>query len=173
MKKSPQYLLVLAVLAFGLSSALAQHEHFPQPQSNAGFEKLKSLAGQWQGTKPDGKPVTVTYQVVSGGNSLLETIEPSGEPSMITIYHPDGNKLMMTHYCSVGNQPRMSTQAPAGEIKTLNFAFIDATNMAKPSDPHMRSLTITFPDKDRLTQTWAMMMEGKEMPVTFNLQRKK
>ena len=85
MKKSLQCLLALVMLTFGLSAAFAQHEHLPNPQSNAGFEKLKSLAGQWQGTKPDGKPVTVTYQIASGGNSLVETIEPSGEPSMIKI----------------------------------------------------------------------------------------
>lgn len=172
MKRYLSILLSLAVFILLASPTLAQPQ-FPKPQTNAGFEKLKALAGAWQGKKEDGKTVNVSYQVVSGGNSVMETIEPSGEPSMITLYHPDGNKVMMTHYCSVGNQPRMSAQAPAGEIKAINFAFVDATNMAKPTDPHMHSLAMTFPDKDHITQVWTMRMDGKDMPVTFNLERKK
>jgi len=172
MKRSLSYLLAIAAVTLLASPMLAQHQ-FPPAQTNAGFDKLKSLAGQWQGKKADGKMVAVSYQVVSGGNSVLEALEPSGEPSMITLYHADGNKLMMTHYCSVGNQPRMSAPVPAGEIKAINFAFIDATNMAKPADPHMHSLAMTFPDKDHLTHVWTMRMDGKDMPVTFNLERKK
>jgi hypothetical protein len=172
MKRFLIYFLSLAVVFLLASPTLAQPQ-FPKPQTNAGFEKLKSLAGEWQGQKTDGKTVNVSYQVVSGGNSVMETLEPSGEPSMITLYHPDANKVMMTHYCSVGNQPRMSAQVPAGEIKAINFVFVDATNMAKSSDPHMHSLALNFQDKDHLTQVWTMRMDGKDMPVTFNLERKK
>lgn len=31
------------------------------------------------------------------------------------------------------------------DIKSLKFTFVDATNLAKPFDGHMHSLTITFP----------------------------
>jgi hypothetical protein len=103
----------------------------------------------------------------------METIEAEGEPSMVTLYHPDGNKLMMTHYCSIGNQPRMRADVPTGEVKNLSFTFVDATNMAKPADGHMHSLTMTFQDADHMAQVWTFRQDSKDMPVTFNLERKK
>jgi hypothetical protein len=103
----------------------------------------------------------------------MEILDPISEPSMATIYHLDGDKLVMTHYCSIGNQPRMLAQVPAGEIKNLSFTFVDATNLAKPSDGHMRYLTLTFQDKDHLTQVWTWRQDGKDMPATFNLVRNK
>ena len=45
--------------------------------------------------------------------------------------------------------------------------------MAKPTDAHMHSLAFTFQDNDHFTQEWSMQHEGKDMPVTFNLERKK
>lgn len=167
MKRFVSILLSLAIIALAANVVSAQSKAAP------GFEKLKSLAGEWQGQAPDGKAVIVSYQPVSGGNSVLETISPNGEPGMATVYHLNGDKLMMTHYCSLGNQPRMSAQMAAGEIKNLNFTFVDATNLAKATDAHMHNLAFTFKDKDHLTQVWTLRKDGKDMPMTFTLERKK
>jgi hypothetical protein len=166
MKRFISIPLALAVVALATNAVLAQSKAAP------GFEKLKSLVGEWQGTSPEG-PVTVTYQLVSGGHSVMETIAPGTDKNMVTVYHLNGDKLMMTHYCAVGNQPRMSATVPAGEVKNLNFTFVDATNMAKPADAHMHSLAVTFQDKDHITQVWTYRQDGKDMPMTFNLERKK
>jgi len=144
-----------------------------QSKSAAGFDKLKTLVGQWQGQKSDGKPVTMTYELVSNGSSLMETIEPGGEENMVTMYLAEGDHLLLTHYCSMGNQPRMRAQVPAGEIKALDFAFVDATNMAKPTDAHMDHVTFTFQDKGHFSQVWTLRKEGQDMPMTFTLARKK
>jgi hypothetical protein len=176
MKRSVALLLSLAVIFLHASAVLAQEhpqEHPTAGKANPGFEKLKALAGEWQAKKDDGQLVTASYQLSSGGTSLMETLMPAKEPNMITMYHLNGDKLMMTHYCSLGNQPRMSAEVPTGEVKKLNFSFVDATNMAKPSDGHMHKLTFTFQDKDHFTQEWVMSHDGKEMPVTFNFERKK
>ncbi len=139
----------------------------------AAFEKLKSLAGEWQGPGPQGL-ITISYQIVSGGSAVMETLVPINEPSMVTLYHLDGGKLMMTHYCSIGNQPRMQAEPPrASEIKKLNFAFVAATNLAKPFAGHMAHLTFTFQDQDHFTQVWTWRQEGKDSPALFSLQRKK
>lgn len=166
MKRSLSILLSFAVIVLTTNMVLAQSKAAP------GFERLKSLVGEWQGQAPDGKQVTVTYQLVSGGHSVMETMAPSGEPSMVTVYHLNGDQLMMTHYCSMGNEPRMNAKVPTGEIKSLNFTFVDATNLAKPTDPHMHSLALTFPDKSHLTQVWTLRKDGKDIPMTFNLERK-
>ena len=166
MKRCASILLSFTAMALMTNPVLAQSK------ATAGFKKLKSLVGEWQGTGPHGK-VNVSYQLISGGSALMETLEPSSEPSMATIYHLDGNKLAMTHYCSIGNQPRMLAEAPSGEIKNINFTFVDAANLAKPSDGHMTNLTLIFEDKDHLKQVWTWRQDGKDIPATFTLERKK
>jgi hypothetical protein len=162
----------LFMLAFAVIT-LSSHSISAQSKATAGFEKLKSLAGDWQGKDPDGNELKVSYQVVSDGSALVETLQGANEPSMVTLYHLDGDKLMVTHYCSTGNQPRMVAETPVGEIKNLNFKFFDVTNLAIPSAGHMRSLAVTFQDQDHIKQVWTWRMDGKDQMTTFNLERKK
>ncbi len=166
MKRCKSILLSFTTIALLTNPVLGQST------AAAGFEKLKSLVGEWQGTGPHGK-VNVSYQLISGGSALMEILDPISEPSMTTIYHLDGDKLAMTHYCSIGNQPRMQAEVPAGEIGEFNFTFVDVTNMANASQGHMRHLTITFQDKDRFTQVWTWRQDGEDTPATFTLERKK
>ena len=166
MKHGLTLALAAAVIALSTPSLLAQNG------ATAGFDKLKSLAGEWHGKAPDGKNVTVSYQVVSGGSSLLETITPEKEPNMVTLYHPDGEALMLTHYCALANQPRMRAAVPKGEIKKLEFAYVDASNLASPEATHMHNLAITFKDANHITQVWTLHNAGKETPMTFELERK-
>jgi hypothetical protein len=167
MRRCASLMLVFAVIT------LSSHSISAQNKAAAGFEKLKSLAGDWQGKDPDGNELKVNYQVVSGGAALVETLQNANEPSMVTLYHLDGDKLMVTHYCSSGNQPRMVAEAPAAEIKNLNFKFFDVTNLSTPSAGHMRSLAVTFQDQDHIKQVWTWRADGKDEITTFNLERKK
>jgi hypothetical protein len=160
-------LLSLAVVGLSANSVLAQSK------AADGFEALTSLVGEWQGKGPDGRPLAVSYEILSGGSALMETRTPTKEPSMVTVFHLDGDQLMMTHYCSIGNQPRMRADAATAELKTLNFTFVDVTNMAHPSDGHMRGLTFTFEDDDHITQVWTWRQEGNDTPATFHLERQK
>lgn len=167
MKRMSFLLLSFAVIVFWPSSA------WPQSQVAAGFEKLKALVGEWQGAGADGKMRTVTYQLLSGGTAVMETLTPPDEPSMVSVYYVDGDRLLMTHFCSVGNQPRLRAAPPAGEIKKLDFDFLDATNLAKPTAGHIHRLRLAFQDQHHLAQTWTWREDGKEMVDTFDLTRKK
>lgn len=155
-----------------LAIALLTNPVLAQSNAKARFEKLKSLVGEWQGTGPHAS-TNVSYQLVSGGSAVMETLMPKGEPDMITIYHLDGDKLMMTHYCSIGNQPRMQAEASGSESNKLNFTFVDVTNMTKPSDGHMINLALTFEGKDQLRQVWTWREAGKDVMSTFSFERKK
>ena len=166
MKHRLPILLALTIIAVSASSASAQS------QAAAGFERLKSLVGEWQSKSPDGQTVTVSYQLISGGTAVMETLKPANEPGMVSIYHLDGGSLRMTHFCTAGNQPRMRAEAPPGELKQLRFVFVDATNLANSSDVHIRGLTITFQDKDHITQEWAVREGGKDSFTTHKLERK-
>lgn len=133
------------------------------------FQQIKSLAGEWQGKRGDGKQVTVTYEVVSNGSTVMERIIPEDEPNMVTMYHLDGQNLLMTHYCAVNNQPRM--QSVSSEDDMVKFELKDITNLAQESDGHMQKLAITFKDADHITHLWTFKQEGKEQAVPFNLER--
>jgi len=167
MKRSVALLSTLLGIIWYASPAQAQSK------STAGFDKLRTLAGEWQGKTSDGKSFEVSYQLISNSSALMETLASANEPSMVTVYHADGDNLMMTHYCSIANQPRMRAKVPAGDIKKLEFSFVDATNLANSNDAHMSSLVYTFQDKDHVMAEWTLSKDGQKMPMMFNLERKK
>lgn len=140
---------------------------------SAGFEKMKSLAGEWTGKSRDGKPVTVSYALVSDGSAMLEKIGMAHDSDMVTVYHPDGDSLMMTHYCAAHNQPRMRAGKVSPESRNIVFDFVDATNLASPSAGHMHRLVLTFEDRDRIVQEWTWKEKDKEKIEVFTLERKK
>jgi len=189
MKRFAVLWLSLAVLVWIAAPASAQSRHYSlqkfrwvshltapamsDSKAAPAFEKLKSLIGEWHGTDSKGATLKVTYLLISNGTSIIETLLPEKEPSMVTIYHLDGDNLMMTHYCSINNQPRMRAAAAMGDIKKLEFTFFDATNISSPADAYMSSVMFTFQDKDRISQEWTMTHGDQKMPVVFNLERKK
>ena len=144
-------------------------------KGNAGFDKLKTLAGSWNGKDGDGKTVTASYKIVSAGTTIMETLDMAETPeAMVTMYHPNGQKLMMTHYCSMGNQPRMRAEKMSGDGSNLTFTMMDATNLASPKDPHMSKLVVMFKDADHFSQEWTMSQDGKTAHVAkFDFERKK
>ncbi len=134
------------------------------------FDRLKKLEGNWEGVKPDGQAVEVTYKVMSDGSVLVETLKLAGEPNMVTVYHKNGNKLMMTHYCSAGNQPRM--QASILDDGNLGFQLLDVTNLKDKSEGHMKKLKVVFVDDNHFNQVWTWSEKGKMMANTFTFERK-
>jgi hypothetical protein len=131
-----------------------------------GWQQMKSLVGSWKGTA-DGKPVSVSYALVSNGTALMETLDGDHDVTMITMYAPDGGAILATHYCAAGNQPRMrATSSPDG--KSLAFEFVDVTNVAGSSGDVMRRLVVTFLDADHFRQTWtARAADGRERSTDF------
>lgn len=162
-------LLGVSCLLLVRGSALAQ------VPANAGFEKLKTLIGQWEATTRSGTHGTVKYELVSDGSALLERIggDEHAAMDMVTVYHRDGARLLMTHYCSAGNQPRMRAEPVAGEVKKLEFRFLDVTNLASPHAGHMHGLVVRFEDADHFSQEWRWLDHGKESTDVFHWARKK
>jgi len=138
---------------------------------NAGFEKLKPLVGNWQGKSSEGKPVTISYALVSDGSALVEKIGAGSEHEMVTVYYPDGDRLMMTHYCSLHNQPRLRAEAGPADSRKLIFDFVDATNMPSPDAMHMHKLVVNLEDKDHLVQEWTWKSGEKEGTVVFRMEK--
>jgi len=60
----------------------------PAVDGKAAFERLKSLAGTWQGQAGHGQPgeaAIVTYRVASGGSVVEETLFPGTPHEMISM----------------------------------------------------------------------------------------
>ncbi len=138
-----------------------------------GFEKLRSLEGDWAGTLPDGNPIEISYQIINGG-AVLERYR-SKDPmwwNMSTVYHLNNSAIVMSHYCSWGNHPRMKASSITVSTKQLDFDFIDlAENI--PSNGHMRDLAIKFVDDNNLIHNWVWREKEKDTPLTLTLARKK
>jgi len=174
MKSMMSLVATLSVFSL-LTAASIAGESMPgaKTEPTAGFEKMKPLVGNWQGNANDGKPVKISFALVSGGSALLETIQAESEPGMVTVYHPDGDRLMMTHYCSLHNQPRMRADIAPAENGKLIFNFVDATNMPSPDAMHMHKLVVTFVDKDHFVQEWTWKGGEKEGTEVFRMERMK
>jgi hypothetical protein len=164
--KAYMHALVAALLAAQFSMAAPT-----LPPPNPGFERLKTLVGDWKGTATGGGSVQSSYKLVAGGSAIEEHLS---HEDMVTLYHLDGKRLMLTHYCAAQNQPRMRAAAYKEGDNVLKFAFFDATNMPDKFATHMHDVTFTFHDKDHFTQEWTMYQDGKPtMKVTMDLERVK
>ncbi|HEY6547646.1 MAG TPA: hypothetical protein VI589_07060 [Vicinamibacteria bacterium] len=160
---------MLACLAVTVLAWTAEAQ--PVEPIEASWERLKALAGNWEGRYSDGTEATVSYRVVSDGTAVMETLESHDSSQMISMYHKDGASLLMTHYCSLGNQTRMRT--PGLADGRLAFTFVDATNLKSPREHVMSGLVMTFPSPDRLVHEWSSRADGKVHTGRFEFVRRK
>ena len=140
--------LSLCMLGF----ALCTHPAAAQNGANPGFDKLKTLVGEWEGKTAEGKDAQVSYRLVSSGTALEEMLRPGGESEMVTMYTADGKRVAVTHYCSANNQPRMQTAPLSASPQKLDFTYVGATNLASPTAGHMYRLLVGFRDNDHFSQ---------------------
>ena len=161
------------LLFFGSAIAFAEEQSLGPYSGSKGFERMKELAGVWQGTSnmaKEGERVRVEYRLSSGGSSIVETLFPGTPHEMVSVYFDNKGQLNMTHYCVLRNQPRMKLQK--ADAENLNFVFVGGTNIDPKMDTYMNSLTITSVDKNHIVEKWTLFKEGKEQENTvFELTR--
>jgi hypothetical protein len=132
---------------------------------------LKSLAGRWEADTKIGT-ATATYEVVSGGKAMMEHISIQGKHDMITVYYVDHNRLLLTHYCDTGTQPRMQASGINATTNSIDFHFVDITNLASIDTTHMHDLAIDFTGPDKIAEHWTMFEGGKSgRTETFDYHR--
>ncbi|MGH9324651.1 MAG: hypothetical protein ACRD21_02090 [Vicinamibacteria bacterium] len=166
-------LAAISVLWFAAGIATLAAEEGVAP--SAAFEKLKSLAGRWEGhvITPDGPEAVVEYRVSSGGNTVMEFLFPGSDHEMVSIYYLDGNELLAKHFCSMGNQPEMKLDAEASSADELRFGFTGGSNMDPAVDIHIHEGKIALRG-DRMEAEWAVYTAGKkEGENRFFLERTK
>jgi hypothetical protein len=164
--------LTLAAVALVFLSVSA----FAQSDAQKSFDKLKTLAGSWDGALSgagpefDGKTMHVTLRVTSTGNALMHEMTglPGRPDDPITMFYLDGDRLMLTHYCDAGNRPRMTaTSSPDG--KKFDFEFLDVAGSTQYG--HMHHVAFTMLDANHHTEEWTFMVGDKPVHAKFELQR--
>jgi hypothetical protein len=172
---------MLSVVVISLSTVA-----FAQTDAQKSFDKLKTLAGSWEGPvttvplDPDmnGKPTRVTLRVTSRGNALVHEMKEAGQPddptrydNPITMLYLDGDRLLLTHYCDAGNRPRMTAKV-SPEGKTVEFDFLDVAGSTEYG--HMHHALFTMIDANHHTEDWTYMAPGdKLVRAHLELQRAK
>jgi hypothetical protein len=163
MKK--QLTSVCAVLVLASSLGLRAAEAPAPKPSSPEFERMKSLAGTWQGKTDMGQgpiDITMNYRLLAGGSVLEERIFEGTPNEMITMYYDQGGKLALTHYCIMGNRPGMLLKS--SDAKTIKFDFDKTCGINPAKESHMHALTISFEDADTITTSCQAIVDGKEMP---------
>ena len=160
----------MGIAVFALAAAA-----FATPPSNPGWDKLKTLVGDWKGTYTGAdaegmRQVSISYKLVSNGTALMETLDSGHDATMITMYHLDGSRILATHYCSAGNQSRMAASGLSPDGKTLTLRFVDATNVTAESEV-MQGVVVSFDGPDRFSQAWTSRANGKDHVGTFTYTR--
>jgi hypothetical protein len=157
-----RYLLLGAVLG-SLAAGPAAAEEEGRGATRA-FERLKALAGKWEGRSTSGKKSFVVFELTAGGRTLLETYEEENGGDyggMLTAFHLDGDRLMLTHFCVAGNQPRMIAEPFVPDSRELRFEFHDATNLPSPDAGHMHRAYFRFDADDTFFTEWTYYVKGK------------
>ena len=153
--------LLMAGLLLGSLTAHAANPVAPKAADPAGaFSRLKTLAGEWVADTQMGK-VHVSYEIVAGGSSLLAREWGDKMPVMLTVFHVDGGRLLLTHYCMAGNQPRMEAQNYDVSTGTIDFRFLDATNLGNQKAGHMHNAKFQLQDERHFSSLWEFYEDGK------------
>jgi len=172
MSSIAKYLLSVLVVLANASALPAQTRPQERTKSNAAFEQLASLVGDWEGVQ-DGVPIHVTYTLTARGTALMEEVQPGDPSAMTTMFSVDGDHVMDTHYCAAGNQPQMVSGVPDDLQRGVTFSLLRVTGMKTPADWHNTGLTVTLDDKDHITQRWTYLYKGKAGTTVFHYTRKK
>jgi len=166
----------LVAFALFTSFGLAQQPNPPAPSgpAGAGFDMLKSLAGEWEGKGIKGGkeiPTVTSFRLVSDHSVLMNVLAPGTPHEMVTMFHMDGSDLLATHYCAAHNQPRFRFVS-SPEPNVVAFEFKDATNLASPAAPHMVGVKFTLFDPNHHVEDWTFLANGQTDTTRFDFHRK-
>jgi hypothetical protein len=137
------------------------------------FEKLKALAGSWQGEIMR-IPISFTIRATSSGTTILhEAHTEGGDPPNheITIFYLDGERLLATHYCDAGNRSRLEGKIST-DGKTIKFSFLDLAGSKRGG--YLKDMAFTAIDADHhICELTFIMPNGKPIPLRGEFTRTK
>ena len=144
--------------------------------SEVAFDILKErLVGEWKGRiVHSSEPVKATFYLTGNDSAIVEFIQRPQKPksSMSTVYHLADDNLQLTHYCSFMNQPRLRATSVSPDSNTVEFSFIDVTNLERSGDRYTHRMTVKFPAPGKASVSYIGLIEGEEAgDLTVELER--
>lgn len=173
MRKLAILIILIATAAVALAQDNPPKAAAAQSDAKKAFEKMKSLAGSWQGTVKD-IPINFTIRAVSSGTAILHEGDTSGggpPKHEVTMFYVDGDRLLATHYCDAGNRSRWEGKmSPDG--KAIEFSFLDVAGPTRGG--YLKDMVITMIDADHHIVAFTFVMpDGKPIQLRGEFQRTK
>jgi hypothetical protein len=121
-------LTILFIILAAASTTLAQEiakPAIPVSEAKIAFEKLKTLAGSWEGKIFD-MPLQVVIRETGLGTSLMHDLIGTFKPDNheISMIYPEGERLLMTHFCDAGNRQHFEGKL-TGDGKSVEFSLLE------------------------------------------------
>ena len=163
-------LMICLVMAIGCGTSIAQTVSQPKAPASPSdaqklFDKMKSLAGTWQGTIMN-IPINVTIRLASSGTAILhEATTDGGKPPNheITMFYVEGDRLLATHYCDGGNRARFEGKLSADET-AAEFNFLDVSGNTRGGLVKRMVFTVVDANKQIVEFTF-IMPDGKPIEL--------
>ena len=97
----------------------------PQVETSVAFEQMRKKLGKWEGQLTQGLTgdvIDVSYEwtLVSGGNTIMESVVEGGA-GMFTTYSDEEGELVVKHYCALGTEPVLSVSEATNQVVALSF----------------------------------------------------
>ena len=168
-------LLVLIGCGTSVAQTVSQPTNAAAPSdAQKAFEKMKTLAGSWQGTIM-GIPLNLTIRLASSGTAILHegnrgaAGRPGPPDHEITMFYLDGDRLLAIHYCDAGNRPRFEGKlSPDGN--TIEFSFLDVAGGTQGGLVKRMAFTIVDANKHVIEFTF-VLPDRKPMLLRGEFQR--
>ena len=173
MRKLAILIILVATAAVVLAQDNPPKAAAAQSDAKKAFEKMKTLAGSWQGTVMD-IPINFTIRAVSSGTAILHEGDTSGvgpPKHEVTMFYLEGDRLLATHYCDAGNRSRWEGKmSPDG--KAIEFSFLDVAGPTRGG--YLKDMVITMIDADHHIVAFTFVMpDGKPIQLRGEFQRTK
>ncbi len=138
------------------------------PDDKAIYDRIVSLAGDWTGHMEDplaGPPVTVRFEVASGGKSVIEYQNPAGSLQSVTVYFLASGELRAVQYSPAGNQPAYKL-GHSSTADLVHLEFDGGSGFDADRDGHVHKGEIRFVSPERIEHRWFHYVGPKEQGVT-------
>jgi hypothetical protein len=173
MRKLAILIILVATAAVVLAQDNPPKAAAAQSAAKKAFEKMKTLAGSWQGTVMD-LPINFTIRAVSSGTAILHEGDTSGggpPKHEVTMFYVEADRLLATHYCDAGNRSRWEGKmSPDG--KAIEFSFLDVAGPTRGG--YLKDMVITMIDADHHIVAFTFVMpDGKPIQLRGEFQRTK
>ena len=150
--------LCLFLLCLGSCASRQATKFSPHPNSQAAFDYLKGLEGQWVVDGGKEGMFGWKFDVTSRGGIVVERLKVGTPTEMATVYHLEDGRLFADHYCQLGNQPHLTAVSMDLEGDLHFVCDGDVGSTQSHAELHMHG--VHFQKKGHSIVVWMDMFEN-------------